>query len=129
MRSAALRRLLPGAPEEVLGKVWPFLGVSAVVLRGPGDARPWWAGRYRLDGAGLGSALLGQAQLPAGDLRSAGAPVCCKGRMLLYRWRVVEDNRPRGAGARSRACRTSAAEGEEEWRVASVDVLTQAPRY
>mmetsp|Transcript_85143 Transcript_85143/g.133054 ORF Transcript_85143/g.133054 Transcript_85143/m.133054 type:complete len:106 (+) Transcript_85143:1-318(+) len=58
-------------------------------------------------------------------LRSAGAPICCRGRMVLYRWRVVKDTRTRSAGARTRACQTSAAEGEEEWRIASADVLTQ----
>merc|ERR1712232_1163674 len=84
---------------------------SAVVLRGDGDGRPWWAGRYEVE-----------------KNYCCGAPICRRGRMVLYRWRACKDTRPRAAGARSRACETSAGVGEEEWRLASFDLLPKILR-
>eukprot|EP00927_Polykrikos_kofoidii_P076484 TRINITY_DN73570_c0_g1_i1.p1 TRINITY_DN73570_c0_g1~~TRINITY_DN73570_c0_g1_i1.p1 ORF type:complete len:189 (-),score=13.45 TRINITY_DN73570_c0_g1_i1:496-1014(-) len=111
-RVCLMRAVWPGAPEDVLQKIWPYLlRVSAVMMRGAEEGRPWWAGRYLVE-----------------NDCSFGAPVCRKGRMVLYRWRVCRDTRPRAAGARSRACETSAGVGEEEWRIASSDLLPKILR-
>eukprot|EP00928_Gymnodinium_smaydae_P049698 TRINITY_DN33379_c0_g1_i1.p2 TRINITY_DN33379_c0_g1~~TRINITY_DN33379_c0_g1_i1.p2 ORF type:complete len:179 (-),score=21.17 TRINITY_DN33379_c0_g1_i1:15-551(-) len=103
LRKLALRKLLPETLDDLFEKIWPYLGVSAVWLRSRCGSRYWWAGRYVVD----------TTLKP-----SEGAPVCRRGGLLLYRWRARVDTRPRGAGARSRACQTEAQEGEEEWRVA-----------
>eukprot|EP00933_Yihiella_yeosuensis_P068357 TRINITY_DN7390_c1_g2_i2.p1 TRINITY_DN7390_c1_g2~~TRINITY_DN7390_c1_g2_i2.p1 ORF type:complete len:177 (-),score=27.73 TRINITY_DN7390_c1_g2_i2:359-889(-) len=102
LRAMALRRLLPHAAEDLLKRIWPYLQVSAIILRSECGSRYWWAGRYLID-----------ETLPL----SESAPISRKGSLLLYRWKAQEDHRPRGPGARSRACQTEALEGEEEWRM------------
>ncbi|CAE8691365.1 unnamed protein product, partial [Polarella glacialis] len=99
LRALALRRLLPADdfPTELLQRIWPYLGISAVKLSSRCGSRYWWAGRYSVD----------QVLAP-----SAGAPICRRGALLLYRWQACSDTRPRGAGARVRACQTEAQEGE-----------------
>jgi len=108
LRWIAIRRMIPGVPEELLRQVQEYLAVSTVILSCPDGSRYWWVGRYTVD------KRLGL---------SAGAPMCRRGRAILYRWRAREDTRLRAAGARSRACRTEAEEGEEEWRIADEDFV------
>eukprot|EP00929_Paragymnodinium_shiwhaense_P066252 TRINITY_DN33201_c0_g1_i1.p1 TRINITY_DN33201_c0_g1~~TRINITY_DN33201_c0_g1_i1.p1 ORF type:complete len:175 (+),score=28.01 TRINITY_DN33201_c0_g1_i1:163-687(+) len=104
LRLKAIKKVVPGAPDELLRKICRYLQVSEIVLGSPCGSRYWWSGRYVIE-AELGS--------------SAGMPLSRCGRRLLYRWRACADTRPRAAGARSRACETAAREGEEEWRIAS----------
>mmetsp|Transcript_118509 Transcript_118509/g.379855 ORF Transcript_118509/g.379855 Transcript_118509/m.379855 type:complete len:171 (-) Transcript_118509:298-810(-) len=113
VRELALRRLLPGAPAELLGRLRPFVGGPSVLLRSTCGARYWWARSYAEDVA-LGC--------------SAGSPIYRFGRLLLYRWRAVAETRLRGPGARARACETAAGAGEEEWRLADEDWLHRIRR-